>query len=73
MVGETEFSQIRFRGDRERAQAVYAGVDYLKPSDVAEAILWAVTRPPRVNIGEIVMWASAQASTTMLTRKPSPS
>lgn len=73
MVGETEFSQIRFRGDRERAKAVYAGVDYLKPSDVAEAIVWAVTRPPRVNVGEIVMWASAQASTTMLTRKPATS
>jgi NADP-dependent 3-hydroxy acid dehydrogenase YdfG len=73
MVGETEFSSIRFRGDQERAKAVYAGVDYLKPSDVAEAILWAVTRPPRVNVGEIVMWASAQASTTMLTRRPASS
>lgn len=70
MVGETEFSQIRFRGDAERAKAVYAGVDYMKPEDVAEAILWAVTRPSRVNVGEIVMWASAQASTTVLTRKP---
>jgi 3-hydroxy acid dehydrogenase / malonic semialdehyde reductase len=73
MVGETEFSQIRFRGDRDRAKAVYAGVDYLKPSDVAEAIVWAVTRPARVNVGEIVMWASAQASTTLLTRKPAAS
>jgi NADP-dependent 3-hydroxy acid dehydrogenase YdfG len=72
MVGETEFSRIRFRGDQERAKAVYAGVDYLKPEDVAEAILWAVTRPSRVNVGEIVMWASAQASTTVLTRKPAP-
>jgi NADP-dependent 3-hydroxy acid dehydrogenase YdfG len=70
MVGETDFSRIRFRGDEVRAKAVYAGVDYLKPEDVAEAILWAVTRPSRVNVGEIVMWASAQASTTVLTRKP---
>jgi len=70
MVGDTEFSAIRFRGDRERAKAVYQGVDYLKPEDVADAVLWAVTRPPRVNVGEIVLWASAQASTTLLTRKP---
>jgi NADP-dependent 3-hydroxy acid dehydrogenase YdfG len=72
MVGETDFSRIRFRGDEVRAKAVYAGVDYLKPEDVAEAILWAVTRPSRVNVGEIVMWASAQASTTVLTRKTAP-
>jgi NADP-dependent 3-hydroxy acid dehydrogenase YdfG len=69
MVGETEFSRIRFRGDEARAEAVYQGVEYLKPQDVAEAIVWAVTRPARVNVGEIVMWASAQASTTVVTRK----
>ena len=70
MVGETEFSGIRFRGDETRAKAVYQGVDYLKPSDVAEAIMWVVTRPARVNVGELVIWASAQASTTLVTRKP---
>jgi 3-hydroxy acid dehydrogenase/malonic semialdehyde reductase len=69
MVGDTEFSQIRFRGDAARAKAVYQGVDYIQPEDVADAIVWAVTRPARVNIGEIVMWASAQASTTVVTRK----
>jgi NADP-dependent 3-hydroxy acid dehydrogenase YdfG len=73
MVGETEFSGIRFRGDAEKARAVYQGVDYLRPEDVAEAIVWAVTRPPRVNIGEIVMWASVQASTTVVQRKPAES
>jgi 3-hydroxy acid dehydrogenase / malonic semialdehyde reductase len=69
MVGDTEFSAIRFRGDVERAKAVYQGVDYLKPEDVAESVLWAVSRPPRMNVGEIVLWASAQASTTLVTRK----
>lgn len=69
MVGDTEFSAIRFRGDSEKARAVYQGVDYIRPEDVAEAIVWAVTRPARVNIGEIVMWASAQASTTVVQRK----
>jgi NADP-dependent 3-hydroxy acid dehydrogenase YdfG len=71
MVGETEFSPIRFRGDVERAQAVYAGVDYLKPEDVADAVVWAVTRPPHVNVGEVVLWASAQASTTSVARRAS--
>ena len=70
MVGETEFSRIRFRGDEQRVKAVYQGVDYLKPADVADAVVWAVTRPAHVNVGEIVLWASAQASTTMVTRKP---
>ncbi|MFN0006926.1 MAG: SDR family NAD(P)-dependent oxidoreductase [Planctomycetota bacterium] len=70
MVGDTEFSAIRFRGDLERAGAVYQGVDYLKPEDVADSVLWAVTRPPRMNVGEIVLWASAQASTTWVARKP---
>jgi 3-hydroxy acid dehydrogenase/malonic semialdehyde reductase len=73
MVGDTEFSGIRFRGDADKARAVYQGVDYLRPEDVAEAIVWAVTRPPRVNIGELVMWASAQASTTVVHRQPAES
>lgn len=71
LVGGTEFSQVRLRGDLERARAVYAGLEPLRPEDVAEAIVWAVTRPPHVNVGEIVMWASAQASTTVVTRKES--
>jgi NADP-dependent 3-hydroxy acid dehydrogenase YdfG len=66
---KTDFSRVRFRGDEEKARAVYQGVDPLTAEDVAEAIVWAVTRPPHVNIGEIVMWASAQASTTVITRK----
>lgn len=69
MVGGTEFSGIRFRGDAEKARAVYAGVDPILPEDVADAIVWAITRPARVNIGEIVMWASAQASTTLVHRR----
>ena len=48
---------------------MYAGAEPLAPSDVADAIAYAVTRPAHVNIGEIVMWASRQASTTLLNRK----
>jgi 3-hydroxy acid dehydrogenase / malonic semialdehyde reductase len=70
MVGFTEFSQIRMRGDEAKARAVYQGVDPLRPEDVAEAILWVLTRPAHVNVGELVLWASAQASTTSLARRP---
>ncbi len=66
---KTDFSAVRFRGDEERAAAVYAGVDALTPGDVADAILYAVTRPAHVNVGEIVLWAAAQASVTAVTRR----
>jgi NADP-dependent 3-hydroxy acid dehydrogenase YdfG len=66
---ETNFSTVRLRGDAEKAKAVYAGFEPLLPEDVADAILYAVTRPARVNIGEIVMWAGAQASTTYVRRE----
>ena len=66
---QTDFSRVRFRGDAERAAAVYQGVTPLTADDVADAIVWAVTRPAHVNIGEIVMWASAQASTTVIKRR----
>lgn len=67
---ETEFSIVRFDGDRERAAKVYQDMRPLQPEDVADAILWAVTRPPHVNVGEIVLWPTDQASTTMVTRRP---
>lgn len=66
---ETEFSVVRFRGDEERAKKTYTGFLPLTPADVADAILFAVTRPAHVNIGEIVLWPTAQASTTVLKRE----
>jgi len=65
---QTEFSDVRFRGDDDRVRSVYQGVTPLTPEDVADALLYAVTRPAHVNIGEIVLWASAQASCTVVTR-----
>ena len=65
---ETEFSVVRFRGDQTAADAIYAGMTPLTPEDVADAILFAVTRPPHVNIGEIVLWPTDQASTTIVRR-----
>jgi 3-hydroxy acid dehydrogenase/malonic semialdehyde reductase len=59
---ETEFSLVRFRGDAERAKAVYANVDPLTPDDIAECVLFAVTRPFHVNVDEIVVKAQAQSS-----------
>jgi 3-hydroxy acid dehydrogenase/malonic semialdehyde reductase len=61
-LAETEFSVVRFRGDREKADAVYKGVDPLTPDDVAECIMFALTRPFHVNVDEIVVKAQAQSS-----------
>jgi 3-hydroxy acid dehydrogenase / malonic semialdehyde reductase len=68
MVGDTEFSDVRFRGDVERKQAVYRGVRYMTPGDVADCILWAVTRPPHVNVDEIVVKPLQQASQDQIDR-----
>ncbi len=66
---ETEFSMVRFHGDGERAKKVYQGLQPLTPEDVADAILWAVTRPLHVNVQDILLLASAQATATMAHRK----
>ena len=65
---ETEFSEVRFDGDRAKAAAVYAGMDALLPEDIAEIIGFVVSRPPRVNLGEVVVWPTDQASTTQVRR-----
>jgi 3-hydroxy acid dehydrogenase / malonic semialdehyde reductase len=59
---ETDFSLVRFRGDAEKARAVYTGVEAMSPDDIAECILFALTRPPHVNVDEIVVKALAQSS-----------
>ncbi len=59
---ETDFSLVRFRGDEETARKVYEGVEAMKPEDIAECIVFAVTRPPHVNVDEIVVKALAQSS-----------
>lgn len=71
MVGDTEFSDVRFGGDVERKAAVYRGVDYLRPDDVADCILWAVTRPPYMNVDEIVVKPLQQASQDTFARHES--
>ena len=59
---------MRFRGDEETAAAVYEGVDPLTPQDVAECVLFAVTRPPHVNVDELVVKALAQTSSVRIVR-----
>ena len=68
MVGDTEFSDVRFRGDQERKDAVYRGVDYLTPADVADCILFAVTRPDYMVVDEMVIKPLQQASQDAIVR-----
>jgi NADP-dependent 3-hydroxy acid dehydrogenase YdfG len=67
---ETEFSLVRFHGDRKAAKTVYEGLKPLTAEDIAECVIFAVTRPPHVDIDEIVVRPVAQATTWMVARKP---
>jgi len=66
---ETNFSMIRFRGDEETARKVYEGVEAMRPDDIAECVLFAVTRPPHVNVDELVVKALAQSSGARIIRE----
>jgi NADP-dependent 3-hydroxy acid dehydrogenase YdfG len=66
---ETEFSQVRFHGDVEKAAKVYKGLMPLTGDDVADAILWAVTRPAHVNIARVSMSPVHQANTLLVHRE----
>ncbi|HKU58507.1 MAG TPA: SDR family NAD(P)-dependent oxidoreductase [Gaiellaceae bacterium] len=70
---ETDFSLVRFRGDEQKAAPVYKNVALggpLQPSDVADCIMFALTRPPNVNVDEIVVMAAAQVSGGNILREP---
>jgi serine 3-dehydrogenase len=66
---ETEFSEVRFHGDTTRAKSVYQGLDPLTPEDIAETIVWCATRPAHVQIADIVIFPTAQASAAVVNRK----
>jgi serine 3-dehydrogenase len=65
---ETEFSKVRFHGDEQRAKKVYEGLQPLTPDDVADAVIFAATRPRHVNINQIVLTPLAQASSNFVYR-----
>jgi NADP-dependent 3-hydroxy acid dehydrogenase YdfG len=67
---ETDFSLVRFHGDAERAAKVYKGITPLNPEDVADAIVWAVSRPPHVNIAQVVLTSIHQANSLLFHREP---
>ncbi|TZF84883.1 SDR family oxidoreductase [Pedobacter sp. BS3] len=66
---ETEFSEVRFKGDKERAKAVYKGYEPLVAADIADAIWYAVSRPPHVNINDMLIMPTAQANATNWNKK----
>ena len=66
---ETEFSQVRFKGDKQRAKQVYKGFSPLTAQDIAEVIYFAVTRPPHVNIADLLILPTAQADSRILKRE----
>jgi len=66
---ETEFSVVRFGGDQEQADAVYEGIEPITADEVADCVLFALTRPPHVNLDEIVIKALAQSSGARVVRR----
>jgi NADP-dependent 3-hydroxy acid dehydrogenase YdfG len=66
---ETEFSEVRFKGDKERAKAVYQGFEPLLAADIADAVWYAVSRPAHVNVNDLVIMPTAQPNTSHLLRK----
>ena len=65
---ETDFSNVRFRGDTERAKKVYQGMNALTPDDIAEIVVFCATRPAHVNMSEVLVLATDQSSATMINR-----
>lgn len=66
---ETEFSEVRFHGDKERAKNVYNGLTPLRGEDIAETIAFVLSRPAHVNINDLLIMPTAQANGTIVNRK----
>jgi hypothetical protein len=70
-MAETEFSLVRFSGDKNKADSVYQNIEALKPEDIAEIVLFMASRPPHVNISDVVVYPTNQASVSLVHRKGS--
>ncbi|MBK7681059.1 MAG: SDR family NAD(P)-dependent oxidoreductase [Bacteroidia bacterium] len=68
-AAETEFSLVRFKGDTEKAKSIYKGFDPLQANDIAEVVWFAASRPPHVNLNDIVMTPLAQANSVYINKK----
>ena len=66
---ETEFSEVRFKGDKEKAKNVYKGFKALQPEDIADIIHFVISRPYHVNIEDLIVYSTAQASATILKKE----
>ena len=66
---ETEFSKVRFKGDIERAKNVYTGYKALQPEDIADIIYFVISRPYHVNIEDLIVYPTAQASATIINKE----
>jgi 3-hydroxy acid dehydrogenase/malonic semialdehyde reductase len=66
---QTEFSEVRFKGDTDRAEKVYQGFTPLQPEDIADIIHFVVSRPYHVNIADLVVMSTAQASSTIIKKE----
>ena len=68
-LAQTEFSEVRFKGDQKKASEVYAGTHPLTAEDIAETIVWVASRPPHVNIDEILIKPTDQAEAGKVFRR----
>jgi 3-hydroxy acid dehydrogenase/malonic semialdehyde reductase len=68
-MARTEFSDVRFKGDKAKAEKVYEGVQPLEAEDVAETLVWVASRPQHVNIDELVIKCVDQAATFKVFRR----
>ena len=68
-LAETEFSEVRFKGDRGRAKTVYEGMTPLRGDDVADAVVWCLTRPSHVNVQSVLLMPTDQASAHAVHRR----
>ncbi|HUS23703.1 MAG TPA: SDR family NAD(P)-dependent oxidoreductase, partial [Candidatus Binatia bacterium] len=72
LVGGTEFSEVRFHGDKDRAAALYAGTQPLTPEDIADTVHWIATRPAHVNVNTIQLMPVTQGFSQLAVHRGSP-